>query len=498
MAAIPIAEIPNAPRTGDPVLTGGGGTRADISDTTRSLLRPTMGTEGVEAHSRAMQNLGKGIQDASEVAAPIVAGAGLAVAAVVSDFIGQKAEAKNYDAKNQLGQFYDQNTAPLRESMRGQPESAITPALTQFDQSTRTFIAGLPFTAKGREAALQEHQRRMFYLGHTLKDDNFQQFIETSRTTAQTHADHLYDQGEYERADDILQEGLQRGLFHKTEVTDIQDGAMARHERRAVDSFIAQDPWAAADHFTSAVSTGKSQFAKRFSPSELADTLATARQAVNTRTRETSNQLDQAIITGQIANEKSIRDLAAKGRLPEDQIRSHITSLQDVAIDTPESNARYLQNQSRLTTAIENYNPRQDPQGTYYQSLKQLVREQIPKAERESLSQQIETRREKGMTPLDRTRASTFSLFDAIAEGGAFGQLEGPQGQRNTARVYANVQNLKSEFSEFLNTKPTDAQQSQWLNERLSKFIVLRGARVLSKRRGSSLDANIFIPNQED
>jgi len=333
-----------------------------------------MGTEAVEAHSRAIQHLGKGIQDASEVAFPIVAVAGSAVAAVVSDFIGQKAEAKNYDAKNRLGQFYDQNTAPLRDSMRGQPESAITPALTQFDQSTRDFIAELPFTAKGREAALQEHQRRMFYIGHTLKDDNFQQFIETSRTTAQTRADHLYDQGEYERADDILQEGLQRGLFHKTEVTDIQDGARLRQERRHFDQVRTSDPWLFRDVMADGERSGKSDLFPSLN-GQKQDFRYWRQQAeaeIVRRGVETGYAAYRDVLAGKLDDESAIRKQVGRD-LPEDRI----ALLAKLTRNDPAYDARAM---TELHTAVRAFAPLSDRDKTTYDTLQQRIATTVPKS----------------------------------------------------------------------------------------------------------------------
>jgi len=451
MAAIPIAEIPNAPRTGDPVLTGGGGTRADISDTTRSLLRPTMGTEAVTAHSRALQSVAQGVADLGEAAPK--------VAAALDHWQNARTDGQDVINSNQRDLIRQDFLAKTSAELSTLPTGQQATYFRQQLPALREALDAAPISTRRADA---ESQKQTLWEKQNYAAVYTRSMNQTIEQGVQIGLKNYYNKlssGDVGDAHQGLAEMRSTLLLTEEQYQDEITKGDTFVRRQQSEKYLESNPSGLLTDTDSFLKTGKPVPGFGWSREEARSYHQRAQASIVQREVQTSYTAHQAILKGDITDESTLRRTTGRD-LPE----ARLTSLARLIHDDPAYDAPSL---TQLRTSVRAFSPTSDRDQSRYSDLLTRIESTVPKTLQpafvEELHRAWQTRdKPDANTHLRTQQATLFQQVDTLAGKGFIGDDD-------PALTAQKSDALKADLERFVTENPRvpSAQYKAYLRDRL-------------------------------
>jgi hypothetical protein len=462
MPGIPIAEIPNAPRIDGPYLIRDGQPRTtDISATTKSLLTPTMDVHAYDGAGEAMQSIGKGLQNLGDT--------GVKVASVLSHWQATKQNSADVIASNQR----DAVRADFMAKTNGEMASIPADKRPAYFQSKlpelQKTLAAIPVSARrmDQEAATQNQWEKQNYAAIYTHSTN--QTIEQGKQTGLDNYYRKLSTGDVNGAFHGLDEMKSAYLLSDAQYQDQIEKGHAFVQKQHATQYLAQNPRGMLSEIDQSLKTGQPIPGFNWTDQEKRSYRQQAQSAITQREVDTSYQAQQAVLKGDLSDERSIRQATA-GELPE----SRVASLVKLANNDPSYDPASL---TKLKTAVRGFVPGSDRDKAKYDSLQTQIENTVPKAMQPALSDELykawQTRGQNDSTSQTRQQqAMYFHRIDSLAQNGLLSGT-GPNDQANSADnahlVGMKSEFMKSEIERFMKSNP-DAKPGE-IKDRLKSLL---------------------------
>lgn len=487
MARIPISEIPNAPQVGAPVLANrpsgisaaiptdlGGG--LDSSGIQRAQGELARGADSIAQSSNLVARATAGMKQdyISDEPARAMARAGAFVGEALTH-AGNVATSYAQDmmrAKNTVDMTRVDTI--LRDARDGHeleieqqqlsPDKWV-PSWNEKQADVMTKIQALKLRpeiqgqVQADVAQFWGQQTNRFALDATRKS------ISDARDETKVSVQRAFDDGDWETADKTISEGVKSKIFSEAEGEQFRMQLESKQRDNLVNTAVSADPKAVLDDMQEAKKTGESSAfpwldaAQRIRVESMAENQFRGNQA------SASDALDQDILTGKVTTPEQIREIAEQHDLPEREIQSQIKSLNVVISQSPAGQAVYKANRTELRTLVAAYDPANDPKQDQYYALKDRIRGELAEGDRDELLDDARKKRDSGMTPSARQKATLFSSIDDMKSQGILGdQTIDPKTKKVkdwSAFVAVNqkADELKDQVQDFLEKHPNATNQ---------------------------------------
>lgn len=458
MSRVYLQEIPNAPQS----VGGGVMMRADVrvpGNVAGSLLQAKIPQGAFDGPAQGMAAVARGLAEAGKI--PMKA------YAAIAHWQQTEREVRDFKGLNDIELNYRNANASLDEQLRTQPESQWPAAMSAFAKSTRDYAAKQPLSDEARARADQYERSQLIGAQQRMVNRSRSDLIQGARDSAITLSQQLNDAGHYEDAVTLMTQARDSGLITVDEEERFHQQAIVRLNHRNMQQLIGSDPWMAQrvledDEKLSQRPDGREHMSYRaLTDDDRANYLTSARQQIVERQRATTAGLDTAITSGQLRAPADLGARAAQAHLPKEEVASLKRSLRDVPVDTEPTRARYLANQSLLTTALETYDPQADTGDAGYAALRRSIRENIPLAEREAWFQRLDARRQKGRSETSLITGNLYEQLDLVAR-----HIGGSESDpRRVATLWSGVQAVKTALPEYIrrNADATPEETKRWM-----------------------------------
>ncbi len=422
--------------------------RADVrvpGNVAGSLLQAKIPQGAFDGPAQGMAAVARGLAEAGKI--PMKA------YAAIEHWQQTEREVRDFKGLNDIELNYRNANASLDEQLRTQPESQWPAAMSAFAKSTRDYAAKQPLSDAARARADQYERSQLIGAQQRMANRSRSDLIQGARDSAITLSQQLNDAGRYEDAVQLMTQARDSGLITVDEEERFHQQAIVRLNHRNMQQLIGSDPWMAQsvleeDEKLSQRPDGREHMSYRaLTGDDRANYLTAARQQITERQRTTTAGLDTAITSGQLRDAADLSARAAQAHLPKEEVASLKRSLRDIPVDTEPARARYLANQSQLTTALETYDPQADTGDAGYAALRRSIRENIPLARREEWFQRLDDRRQKGRSVMSILLGDAYRTIDRY-------EATGMLGVANTARSAAGAIMLKRQVAGLVERDP--------------------------------------------
>lgn len=439
MSRVYLQEIPNAPQS----VGGGVMMRADVrvpslGNVAGSLLQAKIPQGAFDGPAQGMAAVARGLAEAGKI--PMKA------YAAIEHWQQTEREVRDFKGLTEIELNYRNANASLDEQLRTQPESQWPAAMSAFAKSTRDYAAKQPLSDAARARADQYERSQLIGAQQRMVNRSRSDLIQGARDSAITLSQQLNDAGRYEDAVTLMTQARDSGLITVDEEERFHQQAIVRLNHRNMQQLIGSDPWMAQrvledDEKLSQRPDGREHMSYRaLTEDDRANYLTSARQQIAERQRTATAGLDTAITSGQLRDPADLSARAAQAHLPKEEVASLQRSLRDIPVDTEPTRARYLANQSQLTTALETYDPQADTGDAGYNALRRSIRESLPLAERAAWFQRLDDRRQKGRGVMSILLGDAYRTIDRYEAAGMLGAA-------NTAQSAAGAMMLKRQVA---------------------------------------------------
>ena len=294
-------------------------------------------------------------------------------------------------------QIADLNLSPLAASR-------VLPQWTTFDAKTRTNIAYDSYKAKIADNEL------------AIKNGIARKIENLDFEGAKADARNLFPALGYSPSHiEVFEIGIDKQAAERNQL-DRQNFIVGQ---------IAKDPFAADEMLKKVQDGDYSTPIGRIDAGPLHHLQVLAKQAKAGVSADLSDDVDQKVLTGVIANEKQLRDYVGN-KLPERQILSHVADM--AKMDNYKSDAQrqaaVTYNRPGLLQAIDAYDPSQDKTMDKYFALKDQVKAQMPEGERQDFLEMLSTKRKSGDPGESQLIKAALETTKTLAGAKLYGQFD--------------------------------------------------------------------------
>lgn len=480
---IPIAQIPNAPQVGGPVLTptaaGPQGQRA----------------QNVNLLSAAGQvNAPKLQQGMFDGAAEGMAIAGRSIASLGA--VGERISGVIADNRERLVKFDDEVNlagyeAKLEEGFAAyEGESASMPD-SEFIPGWQARFAKVSEKASKDLKLSPDGMRRLQLYNIKFLGDTTRRLVsasshaKVSRGMAELDAklQRREAAGDFEGAFDELYSFRDKGLLSEAETLD-RENKITENQRQAwVVREIGEDPWNTAKDLAQARKSGKSElFDWMTNPVDIARAEAMARSTLRVANGDLSDAIDQGIASGKITTPEQIRKMI-DGRFPESEIERHMEGLKARFAATPAGYEKLQADRALLRNDIALYDPSKDPEDAQYYKIKDSIRKLMPAGDVKDILDPLQSKRSEFLKA-GKVKLNNPAMNEAIGQlrimfdAGDLGNFKAVDGDgkiavdpKSRAKAAEKMARFQIDMEGWARAHPEEANEPDKVFERLNKLI---------------------------
>ena len=413
------------------------------------------------AQAGQQRQIGQGAFDAPAIGMQNLGRAAAAMGEDVGQIAGKMFRAQNLMAVSAADNMMREEYAKHKMEMATKPPEQWAEKWQARLPKLQDRISAMGLSPMAAEEVGMQFQKFTSSASIDLAGDALSETLKRGRQEIDNSVQRAVDEGRYEDAFSGVMKEIDSGMISPQE----GEGMMIKIERekREADTTMAMN--ADPEGFIAAVESGDIEV----SPVEKDRLIRNAKIVQREKMVESSDALEQRVLTGDVKTEDEIRQFGEENGWPEKLVLSHIKTLSVIEEGSEAGQARIQQSRVDIQAAISAYNPEVDANDKEYWRIKDMINDTMPEGMRaEFLKDLSDDRKDGKIKPKKEILSKVDSYTSLLLNANFFGKRD-KAADKLAAAQRAN--GLMTRFRAWLKEQPDTVSQADaddWISKEVN------------------------------